>query len=56
MGSSMRQARGDALERHGVGPLERHAGNDECVDGLLSKLNLDPGEVRRQLHLLHLEE
>lgn len=43
-----------ALERHRVRPLERDPGSGEGVDGLFGELDLDPGEIRRELHLLHL--
>ena len=40
--------------RHRVRPLERHAALEDDVDRLLHELDLDPGQLRRDLHLLHL--
>ena len=40
--------------RHRVRPLERRAALLHLVDGLLHELHLDPRQVRRHLHLLHL--
>ena len=42
------------VEGHAVRPLERGAARRECVDGLAQELHLDPRQLRRELHLLHL--
>lgn len=40
--------------RHCVRPLERHAALVHDVERLLHELHLDPGQLGRDLHLLHL--
>ena len=42
------------IVRHRVCPLERHTTPEDDVDGLLHELDLNPGELGRDLHLLHL--
>jgi hypothetical protein len=53
-GSRRSGRRRDVLEGHRVCPFERAPGDGEHLDRLLGKLDLDPRQVRDELHLLHL--
>lgn len=43
-----------SLKGHGICPLERHSRTQQDRGCSLDKLNFDPGQVTRTLHLLHL--